>query len=59
MSAVLNIDADEHMLVLASVWGIYCGLVRRRSIASRRSALIRAPILVPGTRVWVRWRAPA
>ena len=27
--------------MLASVWGIYCGLVRR-SIASRRSALIRA-----------------
>jgi hypothetical protein len=27
--------------VLASGWGIYCGLVRRRSIASRRSALFR------------------
>jgi hypothetical protein len=29
--------------VLASGWGIYCGLVRRRSIASRRSALFGRP----------------
>ena len=63
MSAVLNIDTDEHMLIgqvlvafrsrrylelqetppgRAGVGlGIYCGLVRRRSIASRRSALFR------------------